>query len=147
MRKASEPIGRFVTKIAIHPFSLCWEWTAGCFSNGYGAFAVSRSRTTQAHRWSYEWFIGPIPAKTEIDHLCAMRRCVNPNHLEAVAHALNMERSKVGAPRRLQTLCFHGHPLTEANVWRRSNGQRQCRECNRIRQQATRDRKKANATR
>jgi hypothetical protein len=45
-----------------------------------------------AHRWAYEHFIGPIPAGLEIDHLCRVRHCVNPAHLEPVTKSENRRR-------------------------------------------------------
>src|SRR4029450_9036329 len=62
----------------------CWLWSgARCW--GYGYFhAESRRPWVRAHRWTYERWIGPIPAGTELDHVCRTRAWVNPAHLEAV---------------------------------------------------------------
>lgn len=69
----------------------CWLWTASLSTNGYGQF-TPYGRTVPAHRFSYETFVGPIPPRLEIDHLCGVRRCVNPDHLEPVTHHENMRR-------------------------------------------------------
>jgi hypothetical protein len=45
------------------------------------------------HRLVYELVRGPIPAGQHIDHLCGVRRCVNPDHLEAVTQAINNQRA------------------------------------------------------
>lgn len=74
----------------------CWEWTAAIFPNGYGAFKNGK-KNYLAHRWSYEHEKGEIPKGLEIDHLCRNRKCVNPDHLEAVCHTTNVERGN--APR------------------------------------------------
>lgn len=65
----------------------CWLWKAGRDTNGYGAF----ERNT-AHRTAYELSVGPIPDGLEIDHLCHVKACVNPAHLEAVTHRVNLGR-------------------------------------------------------
>lgn len=52
-----------------------------------------------AHRLSYELFVGPIPDGYELDHLCRNRGCVNPAHLEAVTHRVNVLRGLAALPR------------------------------------------------
>ena len=69
----------------------CWIWKA-CVVNGYGRFNVF-SNTTSAHIFSYEIFKGKVPNGLELDHLCRVRSCVNPDHLEAVTRRTNIMRS------------------------------------------------------
>jgi hypothetical protein len=69
----------------------CWLWTAGKTYNGYGMFGTAECITT-AHRWSYMLYVGPIPDGLVVDHLCRVRNCVNPDHLEPVTHAENARR-------------------------------------------------------
>jgi hypothetical protein len=45
-----------------------------------------------AHRFAYELLVGPIPEDLELDHLCRVRHCVNPAHLEPVTHLENILR-------------------------------------------------------
>ena len=74
------------------PITGCWLWTGAMFqSTGYGALRVN-GRTTVAHRIGYECFNGPIPAGLVLDHLCRVRSCVNPAHLEAVTGQVNVLR-------------------------------------------------------
>ena len=89
-RDVEERFLAFVQKSASAP---CWVWTGTRQRNGYGSFGV-KGRTLRAHRWSYEFYVGPIPAGLQIDHLCRVRNCVNPEHLEPVTHAENMRRAR-----------------------------------------------------
>jgi hypothetical protein len=72
----------------------CWIWLKHVdeASGGYG-MAWDGRRMTSAHRVMYERHCGPIPAGMEIDHLCEVRACVNPGHLEVVTRSTNIRRS------------------------------------------------------
>jgi hypothetical protein len=90
---------------------------------------------------------GPIHDGTEIDHLCRNRRCVNPDHLEAVSHLVNVRRGESPTTLRRQgkrpastrTHCFRGHELTDENKVLRVNGTYDCRICRRLRKKRSRD--------
>jgi hypothetical protein len=79
----------------------CWLWTGVRHpTRGYGRFHVGgragvNGKYVQAHRWSYEYHVAPIPTGLHIDHLCNQRECVNPDHLEPVTQAENNRRSIV----------------------------------------------------
>ena len=85
--------GRFVDKILIGDG--CWEWQGARSGNGYGTLGVD-GRTRLAHRLSYQHFIGPIPDGLDLDHLCRVRWCVNPRHLEPVTRSVNATRGETG---------------------------------------------------
>lgn len=70
---------------------ICWEWTSTVDGTGYGKIKIARV-WVPAHRWAYETLVGPIPAGLELDHLCRIRRCVNPDHLEPVTTTENLRR-------------------------------------------------------
>ena len=116
----------------------CWEWLAYKNANGYGRFSV-KGRLWVAHRFAYEWLIGPVPEGNELDHLCRNRGCVNPAHLEPVTHQQNMLRS----PSTNKPECSNGHPQTPENTRTEPNGRRRCRVCNKERNRRWLERQKA----
>ena len=69
----------------------CWLWRGKRDSNGYGQVRVG-DRLQMAHRTVYEQFNGPIPEGKGLDHLCRVRNCVNPDHLEPVSSRENTRR-------------------------------------------------------
>jgi hypothetical protein len=71
----------------------CWIWQKNLRS-GYGR-AWRDSRMVTAHRWFWEQENGLVPEGLELDHLCRVRACVNPDHLEAVTREVNIRRSPV----------------------------------------------------
>ena len=74
---------RFIDKIDMQPDG-CWLWTAGTNSRGYGKYHIPPSNVAvSAHRYSYEAANGAIPDELVIRHLCNVKRCVNPDHLQA----------------------------------------------------------------
>lgn len=75
----------------------CWTWQLWVKNTGYGEVKV-RGKRRLAHRVVYEQHRGAIPAGLELDHLCRNPNCVNPDHLEPVTHATNIQR---GRPRKL----------------------------------------------
>lgn len=71
----------------------CWLWSGAITSTGYGHLAVNR-RWVRAHRWYYEYYVGAIPEGLQLDHLCGVRHCVNPAHLEPVTQTENVRRGR-----------------------------------------------------
>jgi hypothetical protein len=70
----------------------CWVWRDAPMKIRYGRFRTAIGNV-YAHRFMYEHALGPIPNGYEVDHLCNMRNCINPLHLEAVPSLVNIERS------------------------------------------------------
>jgi|ERR1035437_9980653 hypothetical protein len=107
----------------------CWLWTASGNGHGYGVFFF-QGRPIPAHRYAYELLIEPIAEGLQLDHLCRVRHCVNPSHLEPVNNRTNSLRG-VGACARnaTKTHCKHGHPFAGHNLIITSNGWRKCRTC------------------
>ena len=118
----------------------CWLWTGALDGWGYGLIATEWGRHPDGKRWcksrrthlvSYEQHVGPIPAGLTLDHLCRVRNCVRPSHLEPVPGGVNTLRGE--GPTALnarKTHCIRGHPLTGDNLVSRKNQRyRQCRTC------------------
>lgn len=99
---------RFWAKVGFcvcRPFC-CWPWHGALTLEGYGIFAVAAGgaerRIFCAHRLAYQLIRGPIPAGMQLDHLCRVRHCVNPTHVEVVTSAENNRRSAASVRRERQ---------------------------------------------
>jgi hypothetical protein len=80
----------------------------------------------RAHRLSYEFIFGPIPEDHEVDHLCRLRPCVNPFHLEVVTHQENNLRgTSPAAMHAAKTACPQGHEYDGVS----DSGARTCSKC------------------
>jgi len=134
------PIDRFQAKFIVDPNTGCWLWTASTKSFGYAQFNDGVTEgMVYAHRWSFQHFVGPVPAGKELDHLCRVRHCVNPQHLEPVTRRVNLARG-VG-PRRgpQKSHCPQGHPYDQNNTRVRNTPRgtkRICKTCERSQEQA-----------
>jgi len=126
--------------------SLCWLWNGPLSADGYG-----RRGSEFAHRVAYELLVGDIPAGLHIDHLCRVRDCVNPAHLEAVTPAENQRRAvEVRLLNRgPRTHCPNGHAFDESNTYVHTRPNRRptlfCRACNRVAQQRRAARRRGRA--
>lgn len=122
----------------------CWIWRGGVDKGGYGSIGMGGESgpVARVHRVSYEQFVGPIPDGMTIDHLCRVRNCVNPAHLEAVTLIENIDRAWA----RLHALgkCRNGlHEMTPENTI--PTGKAKCRACARERSRAFKQRQKRSA--
>jgi hypothetical protein len=71
----------------------CWIWTLSRNRKGYGRWWTrGPDRGRLAHVVVWEIFNGPLPEGHELDHLCRVRACVNPAHLEPVDGLENLRR-------------------------------------------------------
>ncbi len=80
----------------------CWIWQHKVDEDGYGRLRRN-GKYLRAHRFFYEQHIGPIPGGFVVDHLCRIRNCVNPDHLEPVTNTENVARGwavKLSSERR-----------------------------------------------
>jgi hypothetical protein len=139
-----ERFWRFVP--AHRPTDECWLWLGRIDTSGYGEYkqyaSPGRKHFWRAHRVAYELLVGPIPEGLVIDHLCRVRDCVNPAHMEPVTSAENTRRgSAVGRSgatgahlRRAYVdgvgyICRYGHVMTPQNTFVDRRGYWICRTC------------------
>jgi hypothetical protein len=106
----------------------CWLWLGYVMPTGYGCAPLGMAKrwggSRYTHRIFYTRFVGEVPEGLEIDHLCRVKRCCNPDHLEAVTRSVNilrgpqpeLVRKRHAMARALRTHCPHGHSLRADNV-------------------------------
>lgn len=119
---------RFDARWIPEPNSGCWLWT-GKTVLGYGMFWIDQYNLIPAHRFSWQREVGPIPEGLDIDHLCRVRACINPRHLEPVTRKVNILRGEGACAKHArQTHCKRGHELIPENVYNYGTT-RNCKPC------------------
>ena len=118
----------------------CVIWLGYTNEYGYGKITIN-DKSKWVHRVAYEEANGGISRGLDIDHLCRVRCCINPSHLEAVTRRVNLLRGNTRtAMHAAKMTCKRGHPFADSNlrVDLKKNGLvvRQCKECDKIRQRA-----------
>lgn len=117
----------------------CWLFAGYKNNLGYGqVFTYNNGKNgyQYAHRASYETFVQPIPDGLVIDHLCRVRCCINPDHLEPVTARVNTLRGEGVLINTRKTHCPKGHEYTKHNTVSYSNKWRRCRQCISIKNKA-----------
>lgn len=121
------------------------HWIMPKKNTGYSEMHAN-GQSWLGHRLSYEAFVGPIPSGLQIDHLCKVTNCVNPEHLEPVTRQENHRRSNsVSGINARKTHCKRKHPLSGDNI-RIDRGTRQCKKCNALREAQRRERNRLGST-
>lgn len=131
------PIVRFMRKVDKTPDGH-WLWTGvkgGKAPHQYGYFRPGTRPTdpkSPTHRWLYEQLFGPVAADLEVDHVCKVKLCCNPDHLEVVTSIENARR------KRLVTCRAGLHDLTDPAraVWDKHGRRRGCKACASMRDRA-----------
>lgn len=141
----ADPVERLLSKTRLSDDE-CWLWTGATTGRtGYGSTRLDGVRMT-AHRAVWTLLVGPIPEGMELDHLCRIRLCVNPEHLEPVIQRTNWERGDAPSAKAARSgLCKRGHPLEGDNLvpWQwEHRGRRQCKTCSDASKRAYKRRKR-----
>lgn len=129
--RAPAPLADRIMARVVMSGSGCWLWQGPVNHKGYGLITVGSRldgshKTRSVHRAAFEEWIGPIPDGLTLDHLCEVKSCCNPDHLEPVTNAENMRRR--GAR---QTHCARGHERTAESTRVETSGSRRCLACER----------------
>lgn len=142
-------IERVLRRIELSEHGGCWLWSGARNSDDYGLINVA-GKSTLVHRVVFGYYHGPIPPdRPQIDHLCRVPACCNPDHLEAVTNAENSARGNA-ASRSL--VCPYGHWLIGGGSFREPRrGARcgfilRCRTCDNARQRRRYAARRAAAT-
>lgn len=95
-RRARPPALRVMERVEVDEEG-CWLWP-GALRQGYGAVMTGSRRdgdrrVRDCHLVTWEHFEGAVPEGLELDHLCRVRHCCNPGHLEPVTSAENTRRA------------------------------------------------------
>lgn len=108
---------RFWDKVSPEPNTGCWLWTASVSVGGYGFYGVKQRDIRNAHRVLFESQHGPL-GSMQVDHVCRVRSCVNPEHLRACTMSQNQHnakpRSRRGKASRFKGVGWH----KQARSWR-----------------------------
>lgn len=131
MNRGSSLADLFEARYVPEPNSGCWLWTGTVNEKNRYGYLGHGPKDLLAHRVAYGLFVGAIPEELELDHLCRVRSCVNPAHLEPVTRRVNLLRSPITQTsiNASATHCPQGHPYDAKNTWRERDGHRRCRQC------------------
>ena len=125
---ADQRIEPYIERI---PWSGCWLWLKSLNNAGYGTVAV-KGKSKMAHRFSFEFYSGPIPKGHLVLHRCDTPSCVNPEHLFTGTQSDNQNDAQLKGRRYKQPSdrCLHGHPSIAENIYF-YHGHRYCLLCKR----------------
>lgn len=127
-RSAPEPTSleeKFTRRVISSPDCLLWT---GANIKGYGHIG-HRGQSLKAHRVAWERVYGPIPDGLQVDHLCRVRLCVNPAHMELVTREENLARAVRYYD--VPEVCRNGHVYTEQTRYIDPQGRTGCIPCRR----------------
>lgn len=113
----------------------CWIWQGYVHGNGYG-YIKQKCKKILIHKIFFMLHKGIVPKGMCLDHICRIRRCVNPEHLRTVTRAQNNVENSISpsAINKAKTRCKRGHKFTLGNTYIRKRGSvavRNCRACKR----------------
>ena len=121
-------------QIIEHEETGCWLWIGA----NQGTDSYGSTYKGPAHKVVYEFLMGSIEPGLDLDHLCRIKPCVNPEHLELTTRSENVLRGKAPEVTKERhasvTHCPQRHEYTEDNTGYSNSGKyrvRYCRTCKR----------------
>jgi len=81
----------------------CLLYTGALDTDGYPKISYQGKKRLGSHI-VFELSHGVIPAGHEVDHICHVRRCVEPTHLRALTHQENVIHIKAYMEKREQRI-------------------------------------------
>lgn len=118
---------RITSRLRVDPATGCWLWTGFVQKlTGYAQIRMGNGYRPCAHRAVYTLLAGAIPAGLTLDHLCRVRHCVNPAHLEPVTAKENCLRGVSPFAKNARKSCC---PRCSGPLTIRSDGARHCLAC------------------
>lgn len=127
LKSATQLSGPFWRNVEIRGDDECWPYTGHIDRDGYGKY-----QRHGAHREAFHLATGRR-ALFSVLHSCDNPPCCNPAHLregtqaDNIAECVSKNRHYWGS----MTHCKRGHEFTVENTYRRSDGKRKCRACER----------------
>ncbi len=120
-------------RITVDPNTDCWLWLNGVNRDGYGCIRID-GKSQSTHRVVFQRLVGLIPTGFQLDHLCRVRSCCNPKHLEIVTSRVNTLRGNtIAANNSKKDFCSNGHVFDLKNTYYRPDrNSRECRICRRV---------------
>lgn len=114
-RKRTPLIERLMAKVT--KTDTCWLWTGSLQRSGHGAIGAGgdNGKVLKTHRVAYEYYKGPIPTGLQVNHICDVPNCVNPDHLYAGTRADN-DRDRVARPKSDRKACNQGEASGHAKL-------------------------------
>jgi hypothetical protein len=124
-------LGRLAAHIVIDDGH--WLWQLGRDAKGYGrARHPVHGKVRRLHIITWELLVGPRTPGLQLDHVCRIRHCCQPLHLEEVTAAVNTDRGAGRKGRHLtRTHCSNGHVLALDGYIDPHSGRWRCRACRR----------------
>lgn len=99
----------------------CWIWKFMISDRGYARIQYM-GKCCRASRVAYILFKGPIPEGYEIAHSCDNKKCVNPKHLFAKTHSMNIKewwtRMTKTTRKRALRACHINGVRSMSKLWR-----------------------------
>lgn len=94
LTEADERAFRSRTQLPMVPDE-CHLWLGSLtLKAGYGVMATTRRKKVKAHNVAWQIAYGDPPSDLFPDHLCEIKFCVNPDHLEWVTAEENARRER-----------------------------------------------------